>query len=377
MRSWAIDGFASVAAIIVIQAPTSRSKMMAQISEILEMSDKLTELEVALLKHMEFIIHDDHRPISFLDLMHFEVEGKEYTMSHGTCRNKLSKLRKEGVVEFSYNSGIAFYTLKGIHLEKKAANPMTPNHIGVLPQQVPQQVHLLQHIKRIPNIKKHPLYKCIKHHPFDKAAVHDLHLKFIAAGLWSILNNNSMNCSHVDGNSSGSGSGSDSSLCVLQTDPYSKDIRLEKRLINGLDILVTVHHTDTVTVVIGCSFAPIVVDEYGVIRLSEALATIEEELSVLIERCHDDGSGSCNSDIDIPNHMSWIVTRWDFGVDGLITYTGKHFFFSWGSSQNVLVVFYIKKWSQNDYRIRVECRESPNMPLGKALKEKMIRRKGS
>src|SRR5438128_5064123 len=112
--------------------------------------------------------------------------------------------------------------------------------------------------------------------------------------------------------------------------------------------ILVVHHTNTVTVVIGCSYAPIIVDEYGVIRLSEALATIEEELSVLIERCHDDGSGSCNSDIDIPNHMSWIVTRWDFGVDGLITYTGKHFFFSWGSSQSVLVVFYIKQWSQND-----------------------------
>jgi len=338
------------------------------------MPDYLTELEVALLKHMEFIVRNYHRPVSFLDFMHFEVEGKEYTMTHGTFRNKISKLRELGIVEFSYNSGIAFYTLKSIHFGKKAAL-MAPNHIGVL----------LQHIQhRVPNIKKHVLYKLLKHHPFDKTAVHDIHLKFIAMGLWYILSNNSMNSSNVDGNSSGSGSGSSniSNLSVSQTDRVSKDIRLEKRVINGLDILVTVHRTDTVTVVIGCSFAPIIVDEYGVIRLSEALATIEEELSVLVERCHDycDGDGgSCirDSNMDIPNHMSWIVTRWDFGVDGLITYTGEHFFYSWGSSQNVLVVFYIKKWSQNDYRIRVECRESPNIALGKALKERMIRRKGS
>ena len=333
-------------------------------------SDQLTELEVAMLKHLEFIIRNQHRPVSFLDFMHFEVDGREYTMTHGTCRNKIFKLRELGIVELVYNSGIAFYTLKGVKVGKQTATSMTLNHIGVLPQQV-----LLQHIKRVPNIKKHPLYKCIKHHPFDKAAVHDLHLKFIADGLWSILNNNSLNSSHVDGDSSGTGS----SLCGLQPDPFSKDIRLGKRAINDLDIQVTVHHTDTVTVVIGCSFAPIILDEYGVIRLSDALAKIEEELSVLVERCHGDKarSSSWNSNIDISNQMSWIVTRWDFGVDGLITYTGEHFFYSWGSSQNVLVVFYIKKWSQNDYRVRVECRESPNIALGRALKERMIRRKGS
>ncbi len=38
------------------------------------------------------------------------------------------------------------------------------------------------------------------------------------------------------------------------------------------------------------------------------------------------------SKVDVPNHTSWIVTRWDFGVDGLITYTGLQFFFRWGSS---------------------------------------------
>jgi hypothetical protein len=325
----------------------------------------LTELEVAMLKHMKYIMHKEHRPFSYLDFLYFEVEGREYSMTHGTFRNKISKLRGSGLIEVAYNAGIAFYTLSGIRFGRK---PMTPARIGIQP--------LLQHIHRIPNIRKHPLYKLIKHHPFDKAAVHDVHLRFIVAGLWSILSNNSMNGNNVDGNISGSSSSSNISRpCVLQTDPFSKDIRLEKRAINGLDILVTVHHTDTVTVVIGCSFAPIIVDEYGVIRLSEALATIEEELSLLAEQCHD--SSCFDSNIDIPNHMSWIVTRWDFGIDGLITYTGAHFFYSWGSSQNVLIVVYIKQWSQNDYRIRVECRESPNIALGKALKERMIRRKGS
>ena len=104
-----------------------------------------------------------------------------------------------------------------------------------------------------------------------------------------------MNSNNIDGNCSGSGSSNISSVCALQADPFSKDIRLKKHVVNGLDILVTVHHTDTVTVVIGSLFAPIIVDESGVIRLSEALASIEEELSVMVDRCHDhdgdDGSG--------------------------------------------------------------------------------------
>jgi hypothetical protein len=330
----------------------------------------MTELEVAMFKHIMFIIHNEHRPFSYLDFLHFELEGKEFFMTHGTFRNKIMKLKERGIVELENNSGVAFYTLNGIRFGKKAATSMTPYRIGVL----------LQHVQhRVPSIRKHPLYKLVRLHPFNKTAVHDVHLRFTVAGLWANLFRNNSNPDQSVRSSEGSGGNGNrnSSLCVLETDQYSKDIRLQKRAINDLDIQVTVHYTDTVTVVIGCSFAPIIVDEYGVIRLSEALAIIEEELSVLIERCHDDGSGSCNSNIDIPNHMSWIVTRWDFGVDGLITYTGAHFFYSWGSSQNVLVVFYIKKWHKNDYRIRVECRESPNIALGKALKERMIRRKGS
>ena len=82
------------------------------------MPNHLTELEVVMKKHMEFIITNEHRPVSFLDFMHFEVEGREYTMTHGTFRNKLSKLRKQGIVELAYNSGIAFYTLKGVTVWK-------------------------------------------------------------------------------------------------------------------------------------------------------------------------------------------------------------------------------------------------------------------
>ena len=82
-----------------------------------------------------------------------------------------------------------------------------------------------------------------------------------------------------------------------------------------------------------------------------------------------------NSKIEIPNHMAWIVTRWDFGIDSLVTYTGKQFFFSWHTSQNVLLVFYTKNWGENNHRIRVEIQEFPDKPLGKALRERLSPKK--
>ncbi len=322
-------------------------------------TDHLTELEIAMQGYMAFILSTEHRSFSYLDFMHFEVEGREYTITHGTFRNKISKLREQGIVELAYNSGIAFYNLKGVKIGKQATTSMmTRTHIGVL----------LKHIHRVPNIKKHPLYKYLKHHSFDRAAVHDLHLRFATVGLWSLIS---------DSTNSTSGS---NNYSALETDPFSKDIRLEKRVINDLDIQVTVHHPDTVTVVIGCSSTPIIVDEYGVIRLSEALPTIEDELYRLIEQCSNNGINSGRGVGDghapeIPNHMSWTVTRWDFGVDGLVTYTGEKFFFSWGSAQNVLIVFYTKKWGENNYRIRVEFQEFPNKPL--AVRERLSPKKRS
>jgi hypothetical protein len=72
----------------------------------------LTELDDAMLEHMAYIVHIEKRPFSFKDFCRFEVKDKEYKMSHGTFRNKISKLIKKGIVKLEYNSHIAFYTLK-------------------------------------------------------------------------------------------------------------------------------------------------------------------------------------------------------------------------------------------------------------------------
>ena len=76
---------------------------------------------------MAYIVLVEKRPFSFKDFLRFEVNGKEYKMEHGTFRNKISKLNKNGTVELLYNSHIAFYTLKG---DKSGKFAITHDHTG-------------------------------------------------------------------------------------------------------------------------------------------------------------------------------------------------------------------------------------------------------
>lgn len=50
-------------------------------------------------KHMRHTVLNEHRPFSYLDFLTFEVDGKEYHMSHGTFRNKISAMMRRGEIE--------------------------------------------------------------------------------------------------------------------------------------------------------------------------------------------------------------------------------------------------------------------------------------
>jgi hypothetical protein len=62
---------------------------------------------------------------------------------------------------------------------------------------------------------------------------------------------------------------------------FRKDIRIKPYILGNLNILRTIHKTDPVSVLVGCSSSPIAVDVSGI---SNAL-TIEARLSKLIEEC--------------------------------------------------------------------------------------------
>ncbi|MDQ6863525.1 MAG: hypothetical protein M3044_06850, partial [Thermoproteota archaeon] len=275
----------------------------------------ITKLDEAMRKHMRHIVTNEHRPFSFLDFLAFEVEGYEYHMSHGTFRNKISAIRKRAGVDVVSYSPQGFYTLKGVEI----ANSMERNHTGVT---------LSSNLAGQPlrYLKNHPIYKIIQNTPFDKNALHDIRLRFTVQGIWA-------------------------ALCTSDNptiDPVSKDIRLISQEINELDIKVTIHHTDTVSVVVGCSCAPIVVDIAGVSRLSNALTLVEERLAKMLDEC---GGVNCGP---VPNHLTWIVTMWHFGADASIQYKGTMFHVSWKIAETALIAFYTKIWNDGKHRIRAE-----------------------
>lgn len=287
----------------------------------------MSDLDQAIDKHMANIVHCESRPFSYRDFMLFEVDGKEYRVTHGTYRNKISRLKKAGKVELSYNGGMAFYTLKG----KKFGKPMTTNHTGVC------------------NSNNDSFSRLIYNLPTDRAALHNIRLKFQAQGIWSRLS------SHYP---------------ELPVRAVSKDLCIPTWNIGDLLVRTIIHKSDTVSVTVACSLAPVAVNVNGLIDLSNALTRVEERLNVMLRDI-----GCCGSDPSqhpkIPDHRYWVVTMWHFGADSLVEYTGDKFAVTWEVGQNALVRAYTKVMKDKKTRIRLERQEYPNKTLPKIMEEKL------
>ena len=89
----------------------------------------MTELDDAMREHMAYLVHIEHRSFSYKDFQYFEVNEKPYRMTHGTFRNKISKLIQNGEVEIHVKSNPNFYTLKGCGFGN--GKLMTDDHMEV------------------------------------------------------------------------------------------------------------------------------------------------------------------------------------------------------------------------------------------------------
>ena len=122
----------------------------------------------------------------------------------------------------------------------------------------------------------------------ENQSLHNIRLRFESAGLWDIYSK--MNISVIS--------------------PDNKDIILPTSVyFDYLEVGVTIHHTNTVSVAISCSFKPIAVDIPDILSLCEALR-VEINLASTVETyCkHNDLHV-----ITIPRYIKWIVTMWHFG----------------------------------------------------------------
>jgi hypothetical protein len=288
-----------------------------------------------VMQRIKEIVSNEHRPVSLMDFLpSFEVEGKMYNMKYGSLRNILSTLRRTRQIRVAFKTKQTFYTLPGITFGK--SKMMTPYQAGVASSS---------------SLDNDSIYRLIQNLPMGRNALHDIHLRFNVEGIWSLL----------------------STTGSSQIDSFSKDIRLPVWDIRDLSIKTTIHHSDTVSVVAAGSYHPIAVDFNGIIRLSNALNSVEERLSNLLQESlllttigrQDDGR------LLVPDHMGWIVTMWHFGVDGLTEYTGEKFSSTWEVGQNALIRAYTKDFTNGRTHIRLERQEYPRISLACAIEEKI------
>jgi len=330
----------------------------------------MSKLDDAMMQHMRYIVFTKKRPFSYRDFQTLEVDGKNQNMANGTFRNKISQLIKAGKVEREYISRLAFYTLKGVHFGKgkhdsarmmMMTQPMTPNHMEVSSVTAVTDSASSSVIDPDTNPNPHrTICNIIQNlHP-NNNSVHDIHLKFHVQDIWNILSSSQSSSSSLSSSSSSN----------YKPDPKSKDIALPVLNVNNLKIRTTIHRTDTVTVVVACSNAPIVTDTTGIIRLSIALTRVEERLSRIVDECGKSVAGGYES-LPIPEHDRWIVTMWHFGHDGSNEYTGQKYCSTCRDAQNALIRNYSKHMNSNTTTIRKERIECPKKTLPDAIGEKL------
>jgi hypothetical protein len=310
--------------------------------------------------HIHYLVHDERRPFSYLDFLKFEVDGHEFKMTHGTFRNNISHLVREGLIEVSYKSNITFYTLRGVKFDRASKMTMTANHAGV-------QTSLESVSPSSSSLHSNPLYRILRDLPLDKSSVHDIRLKFACPQIYAIISSSISNKAF----------GSD---CTINS--RSKDILLPAWKIRNLLIKTIIHRTDIVSVVIGCSLDPVVLDVTGIIRLTNALSIVEERLSRLVEGYRNihgpnaiegvSSSRDCRSYYDIVSSYSeWIVTMWHFGADASVEYSGEKFSVTWETAEAALIRAYSKVMNDNRTRIRLERQEYPKTSLADIIEQKL------
>jgi hypothetical protein len=336
-------------------------------------SSRMSELGDALMYRMSHLVFIEKRPFCYRDFLKFEIDGKVYRMKHGTFRNHVSKLMKAGKIEREYHSGLAFYTIKGVNFGKRnnksvvetmMMQPMTSNHTEVSHCHCHHPHNKENVVNDTVSYSTPPIYNIIKNLPLDKNSLHDIHMRFEVPNIWTVLS------SSVDADRSQQQEKQEQQQ-QLQLNSISKDIALPTWKIKDLNIKVTVHRTNTISVVVGCSYAPIALDINGVIRLSNALTRVEERLSRLVHDCTKVISGNEYESPVIPEHKNWIVTMWHFGADASVEYTGEKFSATWGVGENALIRAYSKHLKDGKTRIRFERQEYPNKSLADAVLDKL------
>jgi hypothetical protein len=127
-----------------------------------------------------------------------------------------------------------------------------------------------------------------------------------------------------------------------------------------IDVTVTIHRTDIVSIAISCSFRPIVINIPDILQLCEALTRTEISLA------------NCSDSIPIPRYTKWIVKMWHFGVDTIDEYGKEEFHVTFEEGMSDLYRIYTKLMKDGKNIVRIEHQEYPNQEYADALVRRLF-----
>lgn len=288
---------------------------------------ELSEAQEAMLEHMAYLNYSEDKPACWQDFALFEANNKQYKLKYGTIRNNLSYLKHIGKIRLVCKDINSFYCL--------VECGMTTDQASV---EAPKRDH------------NKDLTALIDRMPFDTPAVHDIHLRFHAPGLWDSLSLRSVSVTT-------SPSVSDSQV-LAKILPRCKDIILPAMELDAgrTTCIVTVHKTDVAIVRIACSKKPIPLDNEGLLYLNRSIISVYNNLC----------AKTYNNLFDIPHPDTWTITLWHLGRDSLQRYNGKSFEITLQEFNGELMRTYSK--SQH---IRIERQHRPDIRLGDLMSKKL------
>ncbi|MGA7369279.1 MAG: hypothetical protein WBX01_09125 [Nitrososphaeraceae archaeon] len=299
----------------------------------------MSKLDDAFLKHFEYLNKVEGKPVCYKDFEYFVVDGKIYRMMHGTFRNKISDLIRNGVVELCYNSKVAFYVLKGIRFGKhnKAAAFDRSN------EQRPY-CHTCRSCHGADDdddddCPVNNLFEAIDSLPKENNGLHNFHLKFETQDIYTIL----------------------SESRKYPIDPKNKGIKLRPFNFSNLRIVLSIYPTNTCSVTVACSENPVYryIDDFeGVIRLATSLARTQERLQRIVDEAGSALPGGYEQ-ILIPDIDRWMVTMCHFATDSPNCKEAKYCI-TWKDGQRVLYRVYSKKLKRNKGRGMDKDKDSNN-----------------
>ncbi len=289
----------------------------------------MNALDALYIRFNEIVIKEG-RPCCFLDFISFEVNGKSYSLKHGTIRNYFSFLCKNGKIKRGTYSGVRFYTLPGYESKGKMTGPRVGDLFGNSP------------------VAQTPIYKWLKNRPATQQAVHNIRILFEREGIWNIFSRAYPN----------------------QINPDNCEIRMPTiTYFSRTDVTVVIYRTDSVVMEIGCSSRPLIFNVKDLMLFFDTLARCELYIASVIHK-YSDTDVNCLENQEhkcIPPYNTWMAVSWHFGIDLHDEYSKEEFHVPLQDAIPDLYRIYTKRLFDGSKVIRIERQERPNQEVADAL----------